>query len=47
MKQQADRERKKGIEKRWQSDAEYKRLSIQRTTSKEASGLICWSIYHW
>jgi len=35
------------MKERKQSDAEYERSDIQGTTSKEISGPICWSIYHW
>ena len=35
------------MEEEWQGDVEYKRLSVQEKTSIEASGSICWSIYHW
>ena len=34
------------MEKKEQDHVKYKRLSIQRITSKELSGLICGPIYH-
>jgi len=37
----------RSMEKEWQSNAEYKRLSIQRTTGEKISRLIYGFIYHW
>ena len=34
------------MKEREQDYIEYERLSVQRVTSKEISGLICGSIYH-
>ena len=47
MKQQTDRGRKEvEMEERGQSNVEYKELGVQKKASEEASGLICWSIFH-
>ena len=48
IKKQADRGRRKVeiMEKERQSNAEYKRLRIQRTNSKKISGPLCGTIYH-
>jgi len=43
------RQRKKksrDMEKKRQSNTEYKRLRIQRTNSKKISGPLCGTIYH-
>ena len=40
------RERGESMEEREQDYIEYERLSVQRVTSKEISGLICGSIYY-
>jgi len=34
------------MKEEWQDDTKYKRLSVQEKTSKKASRLICWFIYH-
>ena len=47
--EEASRQRKKesrDMESRRQSDIEYKRLSVQRMTSKKTNRLICQFIYH-
>ena len=45
IKRQADRRRKE-VEEWRKGDIKYKRLSVQKKTSKKASRLICWSIHH-